>query len=141
MTPRNTTSLIFFDDNKKILLQHRSNDAQVFPSYWWLFGGKIKEGETPKDTVIREIQEEIWYKLSDPQHVLTIQYEDEAQHNSGNKYYFVEKCLDKSHLVLHEGDAMQWFAYDEILKLKIIDHNLEAIKKIYPLMIDTAKKV
>jgi len=135
-TLRNTVSLIFFDDDGKILLQHRTDDAPIFPSYRWLFGGTIKKGETPEETVNREIWEEINYRLTNPTHVLTIQYQDAAHNNSGNKYYFIEKCLDKSNLKLNEGQDMRWFSYDELLKLQMIDHNLEAIKKIYPTIIN-----
>lgn len=138
MIKRDTVSLIFFDEDFRILLQHRTDDAPVFPSYWGLFGGKIKKNEVPKKTIIREILEEINYKLINPKYVLTLKYKDVEQNNSGKKYYFTEKCLSKSNLRLNEGQDMRWFTYKEILNLKIIDHNLEAIKKIFPIIKKTS---
>ncbi|MAG40203.1 hypothetical protein CMI41_04525 [Candidatus Pacearchaeota archaeon] len=133
ITRMDKVMLIFFDEDFKLLLQHRTDDAPAFPSYWCVFGGEVEEGETWGQALKREIKEELDYDIKDPRHVLTIECVNDAEEGTvGDRVYFVEKCLDKSGLVLGEGQGMGWFSYEEILKLKIIDHNLEAIKKVFP---------
>lgn len=38
----------------------------VYPGHWGLFGGHLEPGETPEIAVVREVIEEIGYKISDP---------------------------------------------------------------------------
>ena len=48
-------------DTGRILLAHRSGKCDFEPSTWGTWGGKIDEGETPMDAVVREIDEESGY--------------------------------------------------------------------------------
>lgn len=41
--------------NKKILLIHRRKESK---EYWSFPGGGVEEGETPKETICREVEEE-----------------------------------------------------------------------------------
>ncbi len=43
----------------EVLLCHRSPDRDWYPNVWDLPGGHIEEGETPRDALIRELQEEL----------------------------------------------------------------------------------
>lgn len=47
-------------DTGRILLAHRSSKV-LEPNTWGTWGGKVDEGETPKDAVVREIEEETGY--------------------------------------------------------------------------------
>jgi 8-oxo-dGTP diphosphatase len=48
----------------KFLMQLRDNIPTIlYPGLWGLFGGHIEAGETPEIAVVREIAEEITYKL------------------------------------------------------------------------------
>lgn len=51
-------NLIIMRD-QKILLLRRADWAPLFPGYWHGPTGKIEEGETPKQTIIREAFEEV----------------------------------------------------------------------------------
>ena len=37
----------------KILLQHRDKKAPLYPNFWGLCGGKMDEGETPEEAIVR----------------------------------------------------------------------------------------
>src|SRR3954471_2247619 len=43
-----------FDDDGRILLVHRSDDLR-----WGLIAGWVDPGESPSDTVVREVKEEV----------------------------------------------------------------------------------
>jgi 8-oxo-dGTP diphosphatase len=66
MAGRNVSVLILYDNDSKILLQHRTTDAPTFPDYWAFFGGGIEEGESAKQAVKRESLEELGYELTAP---------------------------------------------------------------------------
>lgn len=56
---RRVSNIILRDKEGRILLQHRTDDARLFPGLWGYFGGHIEEGETPEEAVKRETQEEL----------------------------------------------------------------------------------
>ena len=66
MAGRNVSVLILYNNESKILLQHRTKDAPTFPDYWAFFGGGIEEGESAEQAVKRESLEELGYELTGP---------------------------------------------------------------------------
>jgi len=44
---------------KKLLMIRRSPDKRLYPDKWAFPGGKSEEGETPEETVVREVKEEV----------------------------------------------------------------------------------
>ncbi len=44
-----------------VFLQRRSKNAALFPGYLGFFGGHIEKGEKPKQTLMREVEEELGY--------------------------------------------------------------------------------
>ena len=59
MISRKVSTLMLYDKDSKVLLQHRSKNAKRLPNYWGAFGGGIEEGETPEEALRRELLEEI----------------------------------------------------------------------------------
>jgi 8-oxo-dGTP pyrophosphatase MutT (NUDIX family) len=59
---RTISLIIFFDKNKKILLQDRTGISK-FGEEWGYFGGSVEKNETPKQTIIRETKEELDFDL------------------------------------------------------------------------------
>lgn len=125
--------IILYDDEKQILLQHRTDDAPTYPNYYGLFGGSIEKNETPEDAIIRECFEKLEYPLKKPKLILNIIC-DSIYGEKRNKYVFMEKYDQTQKLILHEGQGMIWVKFDEIKKFNIIPHDLEVFKKItFPL--------
>jgi 8-oxo-dGTP diphosphatase len=51
MREKNVAVLILHDNERKILLQHRTKDAPTYPDYWAFFGGGIEPGESAEQAV------------------------------------------------------------------------------------------
>lgn len=47
----------------KVALQRRDGGTPVYPHFWGLFGGTVEEGETPGESMVREVREELGISL------------------------------------------------------------------------------
>lgn len=83
----------------KFLLQLRDDIPGImYPGCWGLFGGHLEAGEAPETALIRELQEEIEYDVSNP--TLFSRYTDERV----IRHVFVAPLtVEISDLKLHEG--------------------------------------
>jgi len=122
---RNISAIIFYDKNKKILLQHRAEDAERLPGYWAFFGGGIEKGETPEQAVRREAMEELNYALNNPKLVMKQIFLYKNEKNE--KYVFMEEYDSSKKLILGEGQGMKWWHLSELGGLKIVDHDMEVL--------------
>ena len=130
MARRNVSVLILYNNESKILLQHRTKDAPTFPDYWAFFGGGVEEGESAEQAVKRESLEELGYELTGPQLFTAQRFFYEG--NQYTKHVFVEQYNGKA-LTLGEGQAMGWFLAAETRDLMINDHDrsiIDAMKNI-----------
>jgi 8-oxo-dGTP diphosphatase len=66
------SKVLLFDRDNKLIIYLRDNKPDIpFPNTWDLLGGGCEENETPEQTAIRELEEEIGiapkqvYKLSE----------------------------------------------------------------------------
>jgi 8-oxo-dGTP diphosphatase len=122
---QNFSLILLFDDKKRILLQHRTDDAPRFPGYWGFFGGGIDAGENSETAVRRETLEELEYKLVLPALIMTQKFNSAGLR--GTKYIFMEQYDSSKKLVQKEGQGMEWFALDEAAALKMTDDDREVI--------------
>jgi len=97
-------------DTGRILLAHRSNRV-IEPHTWGTWGGKVDEGESPKQAVVREIEEETGYdgryKLS---HLWTFEDPEEGfqYHN-----YVVLVPFEFTPRLNWESDNSKWVEWGE----------------------------
>ena len=125
---RNVAIIILYDKDKKILLQHRAEDAKRLSGYWAFFGGGIEAGETPEQAVRRETLEELNYTLKNPRFIMKQDFLSKDETNE--KHVFVEEFDPSKKITLGEGQNLGWFHLSEIDGLKIIDHDTEVLKYI-----------
>lgn len=104
------TSIIFYNDEHNILLFLRDDTEDIpFPNHWDILGGHVKNGETPKECIIREMKEEIDISLEDPE-LFGMYYMGDR-----TEYTFWKKAnLKIDDINLHEGQKLKWFSEEEI---------------------------
>ncbi|MDJ0512851.1 MAG: NUDIX domain-containing protein [Methyloceanibacter sp.] len=121
------SAVILFDNRRRILLQHRTDDAPTFPGYWSFFGGGVEPGETLEQAAVREAHEELSYRLKAPQHWMSQPFRTEGR--AYTQHIFLEH-YDGSLLVLGEGQAMQWFAPRDTGALLMSPHSRVALEAL-----------
>lgn len=104
------TSIIFVNNSDQILLFLRDDTSSIpYPNCWDILGGHVKEGETPEQCIVREIQEEIGRDIENLQTFNVYDLEDRIE------YTFWEKAdLDITRITLTEGQRLRWFTEEEI---------------------------
>ena len=64
MVVRETGAGVFLHVDDQVLLQWRTREAPIYPSFWSHFGGGVKDRESPEEAAIREVREELALELS-----------------------------------------------------------------------------
>jgi 8-oxo-dGTP diphosphatase len=131
MEKKQFASLILYDEAKRILLQHRTDDAPTLPGHWAFFGGQIEQGETPEQAVKREALEELGYALSNPRFWTAQQFIH--QECTYIQHLFLEK-YDGRVLVLGEGQGMGWFLAAETKDLPMSPHARLIVEALEPIL-------
>jgi 8-oxo-dGTP diphosphatase len=107
-------SIAMLNAQNEVLLFLRDDVPHIrFPNLWDLPGGIVEPGETPEQTVRREMLEEIELELKNP--VLFKRYilPDRIEN------MFWERIeIDISTTRLHEGQELKWFSENQIKSMR-----------------------
>lgn len=128
---RKVAIFTLLDNKRNILLQHRDKYAPRLPKMWAFFGGGIKEGETPKEAVMREAYEELQIE---PKLKFFKSYDLKFNEDYIKSYLFLGKLnynLKELKKLQREGDSLAMFSKEEVNKIHLWSGDKRIVKDIF----------
>lgn len=98
-----------------------------FKGKWEFPGGKVEADETPKQALIREIQEELDVKIEVGELIDTIEYDYPTFHLSMDCFWCV---VVDGEIILKEAEDAKWLNKDELYNVDWLPADVTLIKKI-----------
>ncbi len=127
---RRVSLLLPINSQRKLLLQHRDNDAPIKPNLWAFFGGHIELNETAEEAAKRELFEELQEQAFSLNYYFTRVFKEpwgEVERN----FFSLEINISEAQLrsQQQEGDDLAFFSLQELFELDMTDNDrLIAIK-------------
>lgn len=98
-----------------------------FKGGWEFPGGKIEEGETPQQALVREIEEELETEIVVGELLGTIEYDYPTFHLSMDCFWAEILSGD---LVLKEHEAARWLTKEELDSVEWLPADVTLVEKI-----------
>lgn len=115
------------NENGELIIFATQRGYGDFKGGWEFPGGKIEEGETPQEALVREIKEELETEISVGELIDTIEYDYPTFHLSMDCFWAEIVSGD---LVLKEHEAAKWLTKDELDSVEWLPADITLIEKI-----------
>ena len=130
--------VIYAKDTNRVLMLQRQDD----PDFWQSVTGTIESGETPKNTAIRELWEEVRLEISENSTVLFdckesiefeifphFRYKYAPNVTHCHEHWFLLAVEQEFEPILSEHLAYQWVSPEQAIQMTKSSNNAEAIRK------------
>ncbi len=114
---------------RQILLARRSEDRAFYPGVWDVIGGHCEGDETPAETVVRELAEEIGVKPSAFEEIAVLDEPRPAEHGQARYHMFIVTAWGGGEPRLRgaEHSEVRWLDLEHALALPLAHPEYSAL--------------
>ena len=116
---------IIVDKNKKILIGQRP-EGKALPGLWEFPGGKLEDGETVEQCIIREIKEELNVCCKVGRFLLSVS--KEYEHGDFKLMVYEATIQDMEHLKANVHQALCWVTPEDMKNYEFPPADVEIIE-------------
>jgi 8-oxo-dGTP diphosphatase len=117
---------VIYGENGTVLLGQRA-PGTFYPGYWEFPGGKVEAGETPRDALVRELQEELGIEVLEATPWLRIEHEYEHAHVC---LHFFRVTAWRGTLHDHVHTGLEWQRPDQFTVSPMLPANGPILKSL-----------
>ena len=132
MNPIQVLAAVIVKDNKILCVQRGPHKYPYLSNKWELPGGKMEEGESQEETIVREIREELSMVIQPIKHLMSY------THNYPNFSIELHTWLCKPLSVepqLNEHQAAVWLEAKDLKKLDWAEADVAVVEMLYKIEI------
>lgn len=126
------------NSKNEILIQKRSSTKKNSPNLWMMTGGSAIAGENSKDTIVREVKEELGINIVTQNLLLIKQYKVKHEKNPPVflDTYFLKQEININDIVIQEEELseVKWATWEECEKIhkdkQFLDFRWEAVRDL-----------
>ena len=105
---------------KEVLLHKRDDKTPINPNLWGVFGGSNEGDETPTETFVREMEEELGVLLQLDEVVALRDYFNEER-GTHRYIFYVISDKKKSDMTLGEGADFDWVSLEKVFEYDLTE--------------------
>ncbi len=115
------------DENRRKQIFATARGYGDFKGGWEFPGGKIEEGESPQEALVREIKEELNAKIQVGELIQTVEYDYPNFHLSMDCFW----CeLESEQLELKEHEDAKWLSKNELYSVDWLPADITLVDEI-----------
>ena len=118
---------LYNQKSQSVLLHKRDGNTTVNPHKWGFFGGLSEGDETPIETFMREMKEELDIDL-EPDEIVSLRDYLTEERDVWRHAFFVESDRDKSTMRLGEGADFDWIPLARVFGFDLTDKTMDDLR-------------